>query len=304
MLMNHLKTYESFNSNKIDIPDDLAKWCIDLILSQPYKSYDVNKIPTILIEKTKEFVNKKSKGYIWRGFGMDTKLTDVHLNVNGNREFKYDWGASWTYSNEIGIEFASFREEEAQYGYLAKVNINKLKYPLLIDIVIDNLSQEQLDKFKFDKTHYSSEKEVVVMEEFEVPTDDIELIIEPDIKQEILYHGSPNKFKTFNSKNLGSNMGETPSNMKGFFFSDNKEVAQSFGEYLYKCVVVMRNPFIVDAKGQDYSEFKFELNEIVDNISKEYDSIVIKNYKDSFHDDPMMSNQYIIFKPGNIKIVT
>ena len=165
----------------IEIPDYLAKWCIDLIFSQPYKKYDVNKIPQILIKKTKELVNEKSNGYIWRGFGMDTELSDIHLNKNGNRTFKYDWGSSWSYSEKLATEFASWRDEEGQYGYLAKADIDKLEYPLSIDIIVDNLTQEQLDKFKFNKLDYSSESEIVIIEEFEIPTSDIELIIKPTI---------------------------------------------------------------------------------------------------------------------------
>ncbi len=118
----------------------------------------------------------------------------------------------------------------------------------------------------------------------------------------ILYHGSPESFDSFDKGYLGGNMGRTPSNLKGFFFSDNKEVAQSFGKYLYTCEVIMYNTFVVDAKGKDYSDFKFELNDIAETIGSEYDSIMIKNYKDSFHKEPMISNQYIIFYSKNIKI--
>jgi hypothetical protein len=119
-----------------------------------------------------------------------------------------------------------------------------------------------------------------------------------------LYHASPKKFTKFNKSKLGDNMGKTPSNMKGFFFSDNIKVAESFGEYLYTCEITINKSYVIDAKGKDYSQFKHQLNDISDKVSiDKYDSIIIKNYKDSFEDEPTISTQYIIFDTKNIKII-
>lgn len=82
-----------------------------------------------------------------------------------------------------------------------------------------------------------------------------------DNKSLVLYHGSPNYFKIFDIKFLGNNMGKTPSNKRGFFFTDNKDVAETFGKYLYSCNIIINNPLILDAKGANYSEYKCELNE-------------------------------------------
>lgn len=132
----------------------------------------------------------------------------------------------------------------------------------------------------------------------------IEFITESKQQTIIVYHGSNNKFETFNDKHKGSRMGNSPSNMGGFFFTDNIEVAKSFGKYVYTVKLILNNPLIIDAKKKDYSKFKHKLNDIVDTTDKNiYDGILIKNYRDSFHSEPMISTQYIVFNNKKIKIL-
>lgn len=119
----------------------------------------------------------------------------------------------------------------------------------------------------------------------------------------LVYHGSNRYFDKFSSSELGSNMGKTPSNMTGFFFTDNKNVAKSFGKYLYTCEIILKNPRIINANFKNYADFKFKLNDICEKTDKNiYDGIIIKNYVDSFHTNPIASTQYIVFDSINIKI--
>jgi len=120
----------------------------------------------------------------------------------------------------------------------------------------------------------------------------------------IAYHGSDISFNVFDRKFLGSSRGNTPSNTAGFFFTDNIEVAKSFGKFLKKAKLDIKHPKIVDAKGKDYSEFKFKLNDILSSIDKsKYDGLIVKNYVDSMEDNPQSSTQYVIFNPEQIVII-
>jgi hypothetical protein len=121
----------------------------------------------------------------------------------------------------------------------------------------------------------------------------------------ILYHGSNNKFEKFNKKFLGSSMGKAPSNMRGFYFTNNIKLAKSFGKYIYKVKVKINNPYIFNANGKGYSQLKHTINNIVDEIDNQYDSILIRNYQDAGIgiSDLILSDQYIIFDLRNIKIL-
>lgn len=182
--MKYIKLFENFN-NMINIPDDLAEWCIELIGTQPIKPYDLKKIPHEIFIQSKNFVNKNTNGLIWRGFGLWDKLSiqNNNLNNDNSRTFKYDWGASWSYSKDIAYMFAESRKNEEQYGYLAEYNINNIKYPIVLDIVLKNLTDKQLhflkEKYLFDIKEHTQEYEVIIMEEFKVPLKNIEHITNP-----------------------------------------------------------------------------------------------------------------------------
>jgi hypothetical protein len=121
-----------------------------------------------------------------------------------------------------------------------------------------------------------------------------------------VYHGTDATFGNFNDKFRGSSHGNTPTNRAGFHFSDNPEVAQTFGENLLHCDVSLQHPYIVDAKGQTYSDLKHELNDILDKIDrKKYDGIILKNYRDAgkHGGDCLLSNHYIPFHSHQIKVV-
>lgn len=122
-------------------------------------------------------------------------------------------------------------------------------------------------------------------------------------KKILAYHGTPTEFEKFSVKYLGSANGKTPSNMKGFFFSSDKEVARSFGERLKTVELTMKFPKVLDARGKDYSEYKHKLNDILESLDSQYDGVIIRHYVDSMHEEPMESTQYIVFSPSQIRVI-
>ena len=120
-----------------------------------------------------------------------------------------------------------------------------------------------------------------------------------------VFHGTDSDVSKFDRKFLGTSNGETPSNMMGFYFTDNIEVARSFGKNILTCEITIDRPLVVDAGGLNYSQFKHKLNSIVDKINtKKYDSIIVENYLDAgkYSRDYLPSTQYIVFDVRNIKI--
>jgi hypothetical protein len=121
-------------------------------------------------------------------------------------------------------------------------------------------------------------------------------------KSFIAYHGSDEDFDKFDVGRLGSKRGRTPSNLSGFFFTDNKEVAQSFGKYVKTVRLSFKNPKVMDANGKNYSEYKHKLNDVLEKIDKsKYDGLIIKNYVDSMEDEPQASTQFVVFSVDQIK---
>jgi hypothetical protein len=168
--MNYFKYFESFSKNTI--PDDLIEWCIELYGVQPWQPYDVHKIPQHIIHETKKIVTDSTGGKIWRGFGLYDPISveNDNLNEDKTRTFKYDWGTSWTYNKDVAMTFAGGRVQEDQYGYLVEYDINKLSFPFSMCLIMNSCNYE----------HYVSEYEIVVIEEFKVPVENIILIATPD----------------------------------------------------------------------------------------------------------------------------
>lgn len=119
-----------------------------------------------------------------------------------------------------------------------------------------------------------------------------------------VYHGTDADFNSFDKKMLGSANGSAPVNMLGFNFTDNPELAQSFGKNLIKATVSLKNPYVIDAEGQNYSEFKHELNDLLDNVTKKHDGVIIRNYADAgkYSDDYIHGNHFIVFDPSAIQV--
>lgn len=68
----------------------------------------------------------------------------------------------------------------------------------------------------------------------------------------ILYHGSTKLFFEFDKmKSYGS---KRVSAIGAFWFTSNKKVALSYGRNLYNVLINFKKTYIVDAKGENYSE--------------------------------------------------
>jgi hypothetical protein len=122
----------------------------------------------------------------------------------------------------------------------------------------------------------------------------------------IVYHGTDAQFDDFNLSHLGSANGTAPINMVGFNFTDSEEVARTFGKKIISAVVTMNNPYVIDAKGRSYSEFKHQLNAKLDRVNREkYDGVIIRNYGDAgkYGDDYIVSTHYIPFSADQIRVV-
>jgi len=169
------------------------------------------------------------------------------------------------------------------------------------------LASGEWEKVGEEKGNKTEEKEdITETKEFKEWFGDSK-VVDDKGKPLVVYHGSPNKFEKFDKKKLGSNTGKTITNLSGFFFSDNQKVADSFkgkqleNGNLIQGFIKINNPYFIDAKNKDYSQMKHILNDKIENLDKnKYDGIFIKNYKDSNDNNPLISNQFIIFYPTQI----
>jgi hypothetical protein len=120
-----------------------------------------------------------------------------------------------------------------------------------------------------------------------------------------VYHGTETKYRSFNDKHRGSANGNAPINRTGFNFTDNIEVARTFGPIILVCEVTILKPLVINARGRNYSQFKHDLNDKLHDADKsKYDGVIIKNYADAgvHGDDYIVSNHYIPFYTTNVKL--
>jgi hypothetical protein len=117
----------------------------------------------------------------------------------------------------------------------------------------------------------------------------------------VVYHGTYSKFNVFDREELGMSQGRSPANMFGFYFSNNKNVSQSFGKYVLSCFLNIRKPKFKDIEGKDYSGAKNIVNDFISKI-KSNDGAILLNYKDSGGNKPILANQYIVPNSNQIKL--
>lgn len=118
-----------------------------------------------------------------------------------------------------------------------------------------------------------------------------------------VFHGTDADFKSFESKFLGSANGTAPINRTGFSFSSSPDVAHSFGDRVIEAKVDIKKPFVIDAKGENYSTFKETLNSALEKMDRtKYDGIIIRNYEDAGTKRAGgVSDHYIPFSESQIK---
>lgn len=101
-------------------------------------------------------------------------------------------------------------------------------------------------------------------------------VVDKQGKPLVVYHGSKTEIDEF---------------YDGTFFTDDYMNADGYasGEYVYEAYISIKNPLVIDAKGEKWDELETpygsSTQEIVSNLDKKYDGIIFNNIKDSWIDD-------------------
>ena len=127
----------------------------------------------------------------------------------------------------------------------------------------------------------------------------------PEIR--VGFHGSRKKFNNFSLSYFGqSDAGQWG---EGIYFTDKEEIASQWGNYLYRCNLHFYSPFIIESGDMD------RLNDFLGlgNTTKEctdklkelgYDSIISEGETWYINGKTVEGNQYVIFNPDNIEILS
>lgn len=100
----------------------------------------------------------------------------------------------------------------------------------------------------------------------------------PQIKK--VYHGSATNFDEFDPKKL-STIEKDRASKAGFWFSDSKTTAKSYGKNVKEASLDFKNPMSIDANGASYGDFRQELEDAIDQAKKAgNDGLIIKNFSD------------------------
>lgn len=125
----------------------------------------------------------------------------------------------------------------------------------------------------------------------------------------VVYHGTDASFDRFDPRFLGSANGRAPVNMTGFNFTDDPEVAATFGRRVIEAEISFSDPFVVDARGADYGSFKHALNDAVTKASvRGHDCVIVRDYRDAGTrcddlDVVAPSTHYVPHDVGRIRVV-
>jgi hypothetical protein len=104
-----------------------------------------------------------------------------------------------------------------------------------------------------------------------------------NLENKTYYHGSNRTFQSFDqNKSYGSKRRFV---VGVHWFTDNLNVAKSYGKYIYEVELIFKNPYVVDANYENYSEIYLSYlpNEIglqIDNLDNKHhgDTINYMNY--------------------------
>ena len=96
---------------------------------------------------------------------------------------------------------------------------------------------------------------------------------------DIFYHGSKKTFNQFDE--LMSYRSKRRSAIGAFWFSNIEKIAKSYGKIVYRVNLKIENPFMVDAKGQSFSEIY--LNDLPKKMCLEIDRLDNRRPGDTFN---------------------
>ena len=134
----------------------------------------------------------------------------------------------------------------------------------------------------------------------------------------IAYHGSNKKFDHFDFSYFNEGVGDGGMYGKGFYFCESPELAKSWHKhgYLYKCLLIFKNPFIsknnkdmdklIELINAQLDENDMNTNDMTEFFEEGYDSIISLNEEWNDPDDETdveYHNQYVAFEENQIKIL-
>ena len=102
---------------------------------------------------------------IYRGETRDYEITKpIRFSPNNNA------GISWSYEKEIAMGFIE-PDSDDLYSYLYTLDLNDVKYPLSLDLIMNKITERQMKLITNPITKdvipgYKSEKEILVFDTF------------------------------------------------------------------------------------------------------------------------------------------
>ena len=160
-----------YEGRKINIPDDFALWCMDFYAEQ-YRKFEYS-IPKNIITASKKLINSYSD-VIYRGFGSDSDVINDMIFMPND----ISSNISWTFDEDVARSFAEKCENEGLYPFVAEIEYHKLKQIVSMDVVMDNITHNQMNLIKNDITlrdisDYYSESEILVFDTVKVNAENI-----------------------------------------------------------------------------------------------------------------------------------
>jgi len=182
--LKRFKAFESLDVPFLDIPNDTAIWCTKFYLDA--QRFSLTGIPTITKEMkiaTDELLKDYSDGYLYRGISL-YKEEFEEVKKKGFIETKYI-PSSWTWDIETARSFAFPYDG---YGLILKYPYKKLKNYFSMDVVMENIKGEQIEKILTKEEieefhHYVSESEIIAFDDhMKILVKDI-VVIKPEKKK-------------------------------------------------------------------------------------------------------------------------
>ena len=144
-------------------------------------------------------------------------------------------------------------------------------------------------------------------------------VVNKDGSPKVVYHGTPDNRWINETGKFEPRFGNSESI---FFFTDNFKVAKTYADPhrafdyqgarpgIISCYLLIKNPYIIDWKGESWHGTR-KLIEEINGLNKKgarFDSIIIKNVGDVYStmdkkQKQILSTNYIVFSPNQIKSV-
>ena len=162
--------FKIFEQMKEPLSDELSIWFMDFFAQQTIKFIeDINLIPTELSQESYNLVKKMTKNtLIYRGETRDYEIIKpIRFSPKNNA------GISWSYEKDIALGFIE-PDSDDLYSYLYTLDLNDVKYPISLDLIMDKITDRQKKLITNPITRgaisgwseYNSENEILVFDTF------------------------------------------------------------------------------------------------------------------------------------------